>query len=66
MADSNGRLPRQGFLNWQAIGKAILESDYEGWLCISAGHPISEPNEQYALYDALPATLNLLREVGLW
>jgi D-psicose/D-tagatose/L-ribulose 3-epimerase len=65
LADSNGRLPGQGFLNWKAIGRAILESDYDGWLCISAGHPITDPNEQYAFYDALPATLQLLKDVGL-
>jgi sugar phosphate isomerase/epimerase len=65
LADSNGRLPGQGFLDWKAIGSAILESDYDGWLCISAGHAITDPNEQYALYDALPSSLQLLKDVGL-
>lgn len=65
LADSNGRLPGQGLVDWQAIGKAIQESEYEGWLCISAGHPITDVDEQYALYDALPETLQLLKDVGL-
>ena len=65
LADSNGRLPGQGFLDWQAIGQAIQASDYEGWLCISAGHPISTADEQYKFYDDLPKTLQLLKDVGL-
>jgi sugar phosphate isomerase/epimerase len=65
LADSNGRLPGQGFLDWKAIGQAIQDSDYDGWLCISAGHPITKGDEQYALYDALPKTLQLLKDVDL-
>ena len=65
LADSNGRLPGQGLYNWEKIAAAIKDSDYEGWLCLSTGKPITNSDEQYAIYDALPASINLLKSVGL-
>ena len=65
LADSNGRLPGQGLYDWGKVAEAIQASDYAGWLCISAGKPITNPKEQYAYYDALPACLEMLRTVGL-
>ena len=65
LADSNGRLPGQGLYDWGKLAQAINASDYDGWLCISAGKPITNPDEQYAYYDALPACLEMLKDVGL-
>ncbi|MGJ3237715.1 MAG: sugar phosphate isomerase/epimerase family protein [Anaerolineae bacterium] len=65
LADSNGRLPGQGLYDWQTIAEAINASGYDGWLCLSTGDAITDPETQYALYDALPATLDLLERVGL-
>ncbi len=65
LADSNGGLPGQGLYDWEKVAAAIKESDYEGWLCISAGRSISNPKEQYRFYDALPDSLALLKKVGL-
>lgn len=65
LADSNGRLPGQGLYNWEKVAEAINACDYDGWLCLSAGRPIIDPDEQYAIYDALPDCLSMLRQVGL-
>lgn len=65
LADSNGRLPGQGLYDWAKIAEAIQASDYEGWLCISAGRPITDPTEQYAIVDALPECLRMLKNIGL-
>lgn len=65
LADSNGRLPGQGLYDWEKIAGAIKESGYEGWLCLSAGRAITDPDEKYAIYDALPECLDLLKRVGL-
>ncbi|MEO1286181.1 MAG: sugar phosphate isomerase/epimerase family protein [Chloroflexota bacterium] len=65
LADSNGRLPSCGLYDWQAVADALKQSDYDGWLCLSTGYAVTDPDEQYAIYDALPASLAMLRDVGL-
>lgn len=65
LADSNGRLAGQGLLDWAAIGAALKAGGYDGWLCLSTGYPITDPKQQYAIYDALPKTLELLKAAGL-
>jgi len=65
LSDSNGRLPGQGLLNWQAIADTLHEVNYDGWLCLSMGHPIHSREVRYGIYDALPGCLQLLRDVGL-
>jgi sugar phosphate isomerase/epimerase len=58
-------LAGQGSLDWAAIGAALKEGGYEGWLCLSAGYPVMNPDQQAAIYDALPKTLETLRAAGL-
>ncbi|MGB7339409.1 MAG: sugar phosphate isomerase/epimerase family protein [Phototrophicaceae bacterium] len=65
LADSNGRLPGQGVYDWAKIADAIRSSGYDGWLCLSAGKAITNPKEQYRIYDGLADSLTLLRDVGL-
>jgi sugar phosphate isomerase/epimerase len=65
LADSNGRLPGQGLLDFEAVAGALHEAGYDGWLCLATGHPIASQERQYQIYDALPQSLQLLQQVGL-
>jgi len=64
LSDSNGRLPGQGLLNFGAVAQALREHQYEGWLCVTAEQPATR-QDPYALYDALPDSLQHLRHSGL-
>lgn len=66
LADSNGQLPGQGLIDFTQIASALKDTQYDGWLCISAGHPIHDPDQQYAIYDALPKSLAVLKQAGLF
>lgn len=61
IADSNGGLPGTGLIDYSKVAQVLREISYDGWLCIGNGHPISDPEQQYANYDKLPASLDLLR-----
>ncbi len=64
LSDSNGRLPGQGLLNFSEIAAALKAHHYDGWLCITAENSPAQ-HDPYALYDALPASLEHLKSAGL-
>lgn len=65
LADSNGGLPGSGLIDYGKVADVLRAIQYDGWLCIGSGHEVSDPEQQYRCYDALPASLNLLRSAGL-
>ena len=66
LSDHNGRLPGQGLLNFEEIGKAVRETGYDGWLCLRVNPlPANPADEAYPLLDALPETIQLLEKAGL-
>ncbi len=60
IADSNRRLPGQGFLPWDKIGTTLKTMDYKGWLVLECGHPGHNHDNAYQYYDGLPACLDIL------
>ncbi len=66
LADSNRRLPGQGFIPWKAVADALNAIGYEGWAAFECGDPSdNEKNAKQYLAD-FPASLKLLRDVGLF
>lgn len=67
LSDSNGRLPGQGLLDFGALAAALKQSGYDGWLCLRVNPlPENPADDAYSILDALPETLRLLNDVGLW
>ncbi len=61
LADSNRRLPGQGMTDFTAVGAALKEAGYDGWLALECGTP-GQNAEFAAQYAAeMPACMTLLR-----
>jgi len=65
IADSNRRLPGQGFLDWSAIGEALKTMEYDGWLVLECGKPGRNHDNAYQYYDGLPACRDMLQGCGM-
>lgn len=61
LADSNGRLPGQGLLDWVGIAAALGEFGYDGWLTYTAHRPTGRASPG----NDLPASLAVIRKAGL-
>lgn len=60
LADSNRRLPGQGFLPWDTIGKTLKTINYDGWLVLECGRPGRNHSNAYQYYDGMSACHDLL------
>ncbi len=65
LADSNRRLPGQGMIDFAAIGAALKEANYEGWLSLESGTPGQNFDQAYRFAAEIPAALDMLRQAGL-
>ncbi|MBN8619965.1 MAG: sugar phosphate isomerase/epimerase [Anaerolineae bacterium] len=65
VADSNRRLPGQGMTDFAAVGVALCEVGYTGWIALECGRPGHNSDHAPHYMSELPAALELLRRVGL-
>lgn len=60
LADSNRRLPGQGFLPWDTIGTTLKQMNYEGWLVLECGQPGKNHDNAYHYYDTFADCRHIL------
>lgn len=65
LADSNRRLPGQGFTDFTAIAQALDEIGYSGWGAFECGKPSNNAGNAAGYLNDLPACLDYLKRVGL-
>ncbi len=64
LADSNRRLPGQGMIDFSAIGAALNETGYQGWVALECGQPGQNAENAHEFMATLPAALDYLRQAG--
>jgi sugar phosphate isomerase/epimerase len=64
LADSNRRLPGQGFTDFAAVAKALDEIGYTGWSAFECGKPSNNAENAPAYLNDLPACLDYLKRTG--
>jgi sugar phosphate isomerase/epimerase len=65
LADSNRRLPGQGFTDFAAIAKALDEIGYAGWGAFECGKPSANAENAAEYLNDLPACLLHLKNAGM-
>lgn len=65
LSDSNCRLPGEGLLDFEALATTLNNNSYDGWVTLSAGQRGNNAPDDYSLYDRLPASLEMLKAVGI-
>ena len=65
LADNNRQLPGQGTTDFAAIGAALKEAGYDGWVALECGHPGENAPHAAQFAADLPATLDRLRQAGI-
>lgn len=60
LADSNRRLPGQGYLPWDTIGETLKAMDYSDWLVLECGQPGNNHDNAFHYYDAFGACHEVL------
>ena len=66
ISDSNDRLPGQGLIDYGALADTLRSMNYDGWLTLRCQHNPEDPEASLRIRDALPGSMALLREAGLW
>jgi sugar phosphate isomerase/epimerase len=64
LTDSNRRLPGQGLLNFAQIASALGEGGYDGWVTLACGQPSHNAENARYFLDALPASIEVLKQAG--
>ncbi len=65
LCDNNRQLPGQGTTDFAAIGAVLKELGYDGWITFECGHPGENAPQAAQFASALPATLDMLRHIGI-
>jgi sugar phosphate isomerase/epimerase len=65
LADNNRRLPGQGMTDFTAIATTLREAGYDGWVSLECGQPGRNAEQARHFIDALPATMDMLRKLGM-
>ena len=65
LSEHNGRLPGQGYLPFSAIGAALSEQAYAGWLVLAGAEAVSIPADARQIFQELPGCIQFLRGAGL-
>jgi len=65
VADSNRRLPGQGLIPFDMLGKTLKTINYDGWMVLECGTPQNNHAIAYQYYDAMPACCDLLKTHGM-
>ncbi len=64
IADHNRRLPGQGSADLAAFASVLKEIGYDGWVTLECGAPGANHDHARQFLYELPASLELLRQVG--
>jgi sugar phosphate isomerase/epimerase len=64
LADSNRRLPGQGFTNFAQMADALKAINYAGWAAFECGNPGDNAPVAEQYLSELPACLDMLRRAG--
>jgi sugar phosphate isomerase/epimerase len=61
LADSNRRLPGQGFLPWDTIGNTLKAMEYDDWLVLECGQPGQNHDNAFHYYDTFGDCYDVLQ-----
>lgn len=65
LSENNRRLPGQGFLPFLAIGEALAEMAFDGWLVLEGPDTTNNPERAGQTFQDLPGSIQFLRGAGL-
>ncbi len=65
LCDNNGRLPGQGFMPFSAIGAALTELAFDGWLVLAGADTTGIPGRARHSLQALSDSIQFLQRAGI-
>lgn len=65
VSDTERRLPGQGSVDFAAIGAALKDTNYEGWVGLECGSPGQNSNHADHLITGMPVALEVVRKAGM-
>ena len=65
LSENNRRLPGQGLLPFLAIGEALTEMAFDGWLVLEGLERTDNPERARQTFQELPGSIQFLRGAGL-
>lgn len=65
LSENNRRLPGQGILPYEAIGEALAEMAFDGWLVLEGHQTAGDPERARPNFQDLPGSIQYLRTAGL-
>ncbi|MCY4538140.1 MAG: sugar phosphate isomerase/epimerase [Chloroflexi bacterium] len=65
LSENNRRLPGQGILPFLAIGEALAEMAFDGWLVLEGIETTDNPERARQTFQELPGSIQFLRGAGL-
>ena len=65
LSENNRRLPGQGILPFLAIGEALAETAFDGWLVLEGFETTGNPERARQIFQELPESIQFLRRAGL-
>jgi len=65
LSENNRRLPGQGILPFSAIGEALTEMAFDGWLVLEGLEATDNPERARQSFQELPGSIQFLRGAGL-